>query len=285
MRAGSALPSRLQCTSPPLLTALTARSHDRATHPKLMVASLCAVAAHGPHTDLAVGVTGVEGGAVSGPGDGGAVGHGGLLAHGRELGAQLVHDGLALQVPDLDARLGGGAEPVAVGGEGEGGDEVPGIQAVQALALRKVPQHCHVVLAARGAQGAIGGDRHGVDVPRVAPQVRLQLAVRQVPHLDELVPAGGHNDGVGGDGGEPHAADPLSVAVLLTDGVLALAQRVPQLDRLVTAARHDLTVVSGEGDREDVLGVSDEAAGGVAGVQVPQPQSCVPAARQRELAV
>ena len=48
--------------------------------------------------------------------------------------------------PDLDAGLGGGAEPVAVGGEGEGVDDVTGIQGVQALALSQVPQHCNAIL-------------------------------------------------------------------------------------------------------------------------------------------
>ena len=38
-------------------------------------------------------------------------------------------------------------------------------------------------LAAGGAQGAVGGDGHGVDVAGVARQVVAELAVRQVPHL------------------------------------------------------------------------------------------------------
>lgn len=89
-----------------------------------------------------------------------------------------------LQVPDLDGGLGGSAQPVAVGGEAQGVDDVTSVQGVQALALRQVPQHGNTILATGGAQGAIGGDSHGVDVASVADQVVLQLAVGQVPHLD-----------------------------------------------------------------------------------------------------
>ena len=60
----------------------------------------------------------------------------------------------SLQVPDLDGGLGGGAQPVAVGGEAQGVDDVAGVQGVQALALGQVPQHGHAVL---GWETRVGG--------------------------------------------------------------------------------------------------------------------------------
>lgn len=59
-------------------------------------------------------------------------------------------------------------------------------------------------------------------------------------HLDQPVPASGDDDGVGGDWGEAHARHPLRVTIRLSNGVLALADGVPQLDGLVAGARHDL---------------------------------------------
>ena len=59
-------------------------------------------------------------------------------------------------------------------------------------------------------------------------------------HLDQLVPAGRDDGGHGCDGGEAHAGHPLRVAVRLGDGVLAVPQRVPQLDGLVPGSGHDL---------------------------------------------
>ena len=61
--------------------------------------------------------------------------------------------------------------------------------------------------------------------------VGAQLAVGQVPHLDQLVPTARHDDGVGRVGRESHARHPLGVAVLL-DHKLTLAKGVPEADGL-----------------------------------------------------
>tara|TARA_R110002003_G_scaffold25_10_gene1213 strand:- start:8055 stop:8258 length:204 start_codon:yes stop_codon:yes gene_type:complete len=63
---------------------------------------------------------------------------------------------------------------------------------------------------------------------------------------------------------------------LVGDGVLAVAERVPELDGPVARARDDLAVVGGEGDGEDVVGVANEAAGGDTGGELPQAERLVP---------
>lgn len=94
-------------------------------------------------------------------------------------------------------------------------------------------------------------------------------------HLDELVPASGDDDGVLGVGREAHARHPLGVT-LVGDGVLAVTEGVPELDRSVAGTGNDLAVVGGERDGEDVVGVSNEAAGGVAGGELPEAEGLVP---------
>jgi len=94
-------------------------------------------------------------------------------------------------------------------------------------------------------------------------------------HLDNLVPTSADNDGVLGVRAEPHAADPLSVT-LFGDGVLAVSESVPQLDGAVTRAGNDLAVVGGERDGEDIVGVANEAAGGLTGRKLPETESLVP---------
>lgn len=94
-------------------------------------------------------------------------------------------------------------------------------------------------------------------------------------YLDELVPARGDNDGVLGVGREADAGNPLGVA-LVGDGVLAVTEGVPQLDGAVTRTGDDLAVVGREGDRQNVVGVADEAAGGGAGGKLPEAESLVP---------
>ncbi len=70
-----------------------------------------------------------------------------------------------------------------------------------------------------------------------------------------------HDDWVLWGWGEANSGDPLGVSVL-GDGVLALGKSVPQLDGAVAGGRHDLTVVSREGNAQDITSVSDEAASG-----------------------
>ena len=106
-----------------------------------------------------------------------------LLAHGRVLGLELVDLALLLEIEDDDGARRGGAEPVPVGGEDERVDLVAGGQGVEVLGLVEVPEHGGAVLAARGAEGAVGGDGHRVDVAGVADVVGLDAARGQFPDL------------------------------------------------------------------------------------------------------
>lgn len=72
---------------------------------------------------------------------------------------------------------------------------------------------------------------------------------------------------------------------LVLHGELALTKGVPELDGLVTGAGDDLAVVRGEGNGEDVLLVAHEAAGGLAGSNLPEAEGAIPRARECELAV
>ena len=135
-----------------------------------------------PDTDEVIGVSGEEGLSVRGPGHGETLGRRGLRVSGH-LGAELLDHVLALEVPDLDGGTGGGAEPVAVGAEAEAVDGVSVVQGVQVLAVVEVPEHGLGVLAAGGAEGAVGGHGDGVQVAGVTDVVGLQLAVGQVPDL------------------------------------------------------------------------------------------------------
>ena len=64
-------------------------------------------------------------------------------------------------------------------------DLVAGGQGVEVLGLVEVPEHGRAVFAARGAEGAVGGDGHGVDVAGVADVVGLDAAGGEFPDLDK----------------------------------------------------------------------------------------------------
>lgn len=108
-----------------------------------------------------------------------------LLAHGRILGLQLVDLALLLEIEDDDGARRRGAQPVSVRGEDEGVDLVAGAQGVEVLGFIKIPKHGCAVFAAGGAQGAVGGDGHGVDVAGVAYVVRLNAAGGEFPDLEK----------------------------------------------------------------------------------------------------
>lgn len=72
----------------------------------------------------------------------------------------------AATYPNLDAGAGGSAEPVAVGAEAQGVDDVPSVQRVEVFALVQIPQHGLAVLG--GAPKAIRANpttRHPTDLP------------------------------------------------------------------------------------------------------------------------
>jgi len=234
-----------------------------------------------PNSDHVIGVTREQGATVGAPGEGDAswvddsVDSGGTS---EELGVVLVEvgdDGLGDQIPDLDSLLGGSAQPVSVGGEGKSVDDVSGIERVQVLALVEVPELGSSVLTTRSAERTVRGDSDGVDVVAVSREVGAELAVGQVPDLDLLVPATRNNQRIGGVGGETNTADPFGVT-LVFDGVLALTEGVPETDGLVARSRDDLSVVSGEGNAQNVLAVSDESLGGGSRVEVPETESVIP---------
>jgi hypothetical protein len=62
-------------------------------------------------------------------------------------------------------------------------DFVAGGEGVEVLGLVQIPQHGGAVFAARGAEGAVGGDGDGVDVAGMADVVRLDAAGGEFPDL------------------------------------------------------------------------------------------------------
>lgn len=150
------------------------------------------------------------------------------------------------------------------------------------LSFVEIPQHGGSVSSSRCAQRSIRGDGNSVDVSSVSNEVGSQLARGQVPDLDDFVESSRNNNWVLWR--ESDAADPFSVS-LFFESVFAFSKSVPQLDGLVTRSRDDLSVVSGEGNRENVLGVSNKSSGGGSSIQVPQSEGSIPRSRQTELSI
>lgn len=195
-----------------------------------------------------------------------------------------INQSLGLKIPDLDGRGGGSDQPVTVWREDQRVNDVTSIQQVQVLALGEVPESDNSVLSTRGAERAIRGDSDGVQVAVVALKVVLDSEVGGTPNLDKTIPASrDENRGVEG-WREADARDPLSVTTF-SQGKLALTEGVPELDSAISGARNNLTVVRREGNREDILGVSNESAGALASADFPETQRSIPRTGKGELSI
>jgi len=118
----------------------------------------------------------------------------------------------------------------------------------------------------------------------VTNQVLLELEfVAQAPDLDDLVPASGDDGRLIDVWRELDAGNPISVSIV--DDDLALTESVPQADGLVARTRDDLSVVGGEGNAQDVLGVSNETSVSLGLVQIPQSDGGIPRSRQGEVTI
>lgn len=62
-------------------------------------------------------------------------------------------------------------------------DLIAGLEGVEVFRFIEVPEHGGAVFAAGGAEGAVGGDGHGVDVAGVADVVGLDAAGGEFPDL------------------------------------------------------------------------------------------------------
>jgi hypothetical protein len=67
---------------------------------------------------------------------------------------------------------------------------------------------------------------------------------------------------------------------LLGDGELAVSQSVPQLDGAIAGSGNNLSVIGGEGNGENIVGVPNKSAGGGTGGELPKAESLVPGGRE-----
>lgn len=154
--------------------------------------------------------------------------------------------------PDFDWWTVCNAQPVTVWWEAESVDAVCVVQGVQMFAIVKIPEQSFGVFTTGCAQWTVWRNGDGVQVSVVTFVVDLEFAVGQIPYFDGTIPTAWHDDWVGVVWWETDTWNPVRVAFIL-DGVFALSQSVPQFNGLVTWSRHDLTIVSTEGNWQNIL--------------------------------
>jgi hypothetical protein len=139
---------------------------------------------------------------------------------------EFSNERLGFEIPDSDSRLSGSAQPVSGRGESQGIDGISSFEGVQVLSFREIPKSNSSVLSSRSTERTVRRDSGRVYVSSVTNEVSLELAVSQVPDLDELVPTSRDDGRVLSVRGESDAGNPFSVS-LFVDGVLAFSEGVP----------------------------------------------------------
>jgi hypothetical protein len=237
----------------------------------------------GVASDLVISVSSVQSGAISRPRERGGERKLSVLASRRVRHSDLIDQNLRFQIPNLNRSGGSSAEPVSVGGEGHSVDHITSIEVVEDGARGQIPQVGNAIFATRSTETAIGGDGNSVHIVGVTLQIVEVRAVSGGPDLHKTIPASGHNDFVVRRR-ESHAGNPVGVRSR-SQGVLALTKSVPKLDRSVSSATYDLSVVRGESHRHDILGVARESSKGIARFDFPKLQGSVPGRSEGKLAI
>jgi hypothetical protein len=113
----------------------------------------------------------------------------------------------------------------------------------------------------------------------VSNVVGLKAARAELPDLNKLIPSTADNNRVLGVRAESHARNPVLVS-LVSDSELAVTKSVPELNCSVAGSRNNLSVIGREGNRENVVGVSNKSAGGGTGGELPEAEGLVPRSRE-----
>lgn len=199
-------------------------------------------------------------------------------------GLVLVDELLVWEVIDSDTLLGTNNEPVDLGGEEDNVNWGLSIDFLKMSSLNEVPDVDLTVSTTGGDEVGVWCEVKGVDLGLVSNEGVHEGHDGVIPNLDGLIPRG-RDDDWGLDIVEvSNAGDPVGMWVLV-NGELADTVDVPDLDGLVNGSRGNLSVVWGEGNGEDVLGVTDEGLSGGGGLQVPESDGTIPGGREAESGV
>jgi len=196
-----------------------------------------------------------------------------------ELGNRII--GVTVQVEDVNTVFTGSSNPLLNGVEGNLVDGGTSVEASVFFAqIIEVPDLEGVFFTTSGDVGTEGSNGEGVNVFVVGLEGVLDQEVG-LPDLESTVPTNSGEVGVLGNGGVSDAGNPIGMVVGFV-GVLAISEGVPELEGSVGTSGDDLSVIKGERDRVNFLGVANEDSGGLTGSQIPKSEGLVPRGRETE---
>ena len=213
---------------------------------------------------------------VLGPDEGGATDQGISSGFTVKRGSFIsVNELLVWEIVDLDTLLGTNDEPVKLGGEEDNVNWALGVDLFEMSSFNEVPDVDLTVSTTGGDEVGVWGEIKGVDLSFMSDQSVHEGHDGVIPDLDGLIPRGGDNDWLLDIVEVSNAGNPVGMWVLV-NGELADSVDVPNLDGFIDGSRGDLSVVWGESNGENVLGVTDKGLVGLGGLEVPESDGSVP---------
>lgn len=189
----------------------------------------------------------------------------------------LVHE-----IVDQEAVVGGDGDPLHLGVESDGVDGGTNVEFFGwAFEVVDAPDSDVTILATGSEVGTVGGDGEGIDEGIVSLEGVLDLEVGG-PDLQETIPADGGDVWVLGGWGISDFGNPVGVGLFL-EGEFAVTDGVPELDVTVRTTGQDLSVVWGESNGQDFLGVAKEESRALLCFDVPETDGLIPRGGQKEV--
>jgi len=240
----------------------------------------------GENSDDTIGETGVEVLLILGPDEGSTsdlglwLGGDLLLTFGGGVGLLgwddvFIDEFLAWEIVDSDTGFGTDDEPVDLGGEDDNVDWGFGVNFFKMSTFDEVPDVNLTVSTTGGDEVGVDGEINGVDLSLVSNEGVHEGHHLVIPDIDGLIPGGRDNDW-GSDIVEvSDAGNPVGMWVLV-NGELALTVNVPNLNFLVHTTGSNLSIIWGEGNRENIFLVTSESLSSLGSLKVPESDGTIP---------
>lgn len=213
---------------------------------------------------------------VLGPDEGSATDEGGPSGETVK-GASFVSvdEFLVWEIVDLDTVFGTNNEPVKLGGEQDNVDWGFGVDLFEMSSFNQVPDVDFTVSTTGGNEVGVWGKIKSVDLSFVSNESVFEGHDGVIPNLDGLIPRGRNDDWFLDIVEVSDAGNPVGMLVLV-NGELADTVDVPNLEVLIDGTGGNLSIVWGEGNREDIFGVTNKSLSGLSGLKVPESDGTIP---------
>jgi len=186
-----------------------------------------------------------------------------------------VNEFLVREIIDLDTFFGTNNKPVDLGGEEDNINWGFSIDLFKMSSFNEVPDIDFTVSTSRSDEVSVWSKIKSVNLSFVSNESVHKGHDSVIPDLDSFIPRGRDNDWLLDIMEVSNAGNPVGMRVLI-NGELANTVDVPNLDGFIDGSRGNLSVIWGEGNRENIFGVTNKSLVGLGSLEVPESDGTIP---------